>query len=216
MRRKIETYRGLSVPGILVALILMTVGPAIADHHEKAKEAGEHAMAAGPAEGLGGAGMAYMKSWDRAAEKLISLAEAMPVEKYTWRPAEGVRSTSETFMHVAGGNFFLSRPLGAEIPEGIGRELEKETDKAKVVATLKQSLDHARAAVQGFDVAKLAEEVEVFGQTMTYGDVLMILGGHVQEHLGQSIAYARMNGVVPPWSRPADPAGDGAAEEGGE
>ncbi len=143
----------------------------------------------------------YLRNWDDVTGKLVALAEAVPAEKYTWRPAEGVRSVSEVYMHVAGGNFYLPSALGAELPPGLSREIEKETDKAKVVAALKDSIAHARKAVEGADLATLGQEVELFGRKMTRADVLLILLSHAHEHLGQAIAYARSNGVAPPWSR---------------
>ena len=143
----------------------------------------------------------YLRNWDDVTGKLVALAEAVPAEKYTWRPAEGVRSVSEVYMHVAGGNFFLPTALGAELPAGVSREMEKETDKAKVVAALKDSIAHARKAVEGADPATLGQEVELFGRKMTRADALLALLSHAHEHLGQAIAYARSNGVAPPWSR---------------
>ena len=143
----------------------------------------------------------YLRNWDDVTGKLVSLAEAVPAEKYTWRPAEGVRSVSEVYMHVVGGNFFLPSGLGAELPPGLSRELEKETDKAKVVTALKDSIAHARKAVEGLAPGTLGQEVELFGRKMTRADVLLILLSHAHEHLGQAIAYARSNGVTPPWSQ---------------
>ena len=143
----------------------------------------------------------YLRNWDRVTGMLVALAEAVPAEKYTWRPAEGVRSVSEVYMHVAGANFYLPRALGVALPPGLSRELEKETDKAKVVAALKDSIAHARKAVEGADPATLGQEVELFGRKLTRADALLALLSHAHEHLGQAIAYARSNGVVPPWSR---------------
>jgi len=154
----------------------------------------------------------YMRWWDRAAGQVQSLAEAVPADKYGWRPAEGVRSISEAYMHVAAANYGLSRALGAAVPEGVDPgNLESVTEKAAVLAALDASLSHARSALEAMATDQLGEEVELFGMKLTKGDVTMILLGHLQEHLGQSIAYARMNGVVPPWSEPAP-----AADEGGE
>ncbi len=144
---------------------------------------------------------AFLRNWDDVTGKLVSLAEALPAEKYTWKPAEGVRSVAEVYTHVAGGNFFLPRAVGIDPPAGLSREMLSETDKAKVVAMLRDSIAHARKAVEGADPAKLGAEVELFGRKMTGADALLALLSHAHEHLGQSIAYARSNGVVPPWSQ---------------
>ncbi len=144
---------------------------------------------------------AFLRNWDDVSAKLLSLAEAVPAEKYTWRPAEGVRSVAEVFTHVAGGNYFLPRALGAEMPAGLSRDMQKETDKTKVVEMLRASIAHARAAVDATSQATLLEEVELFGRKMTRADALLALLSHSHEHLGQAIAYARSNAVVPPWSQ---------------
>ena len=142
----------------------------------------------------------FLRQLGDAEEKLIALAEATPADKFTWRPAQGVRSVSEVFMHVAGGNYFLSTFLGVKPPEGVGRDIEKITDKAKVVETLRQSFAHARRAAEGVSDADLERQVKLFGNDSTFRGVLFLMATHAHEHLGQSIAYARMNGITPPWS----------------
>ncbi len=134
-------------------------------------------------------------------KKLVALAEAMPQEKYGWRPGDGIRSVSEVYMHVAGGNYFLSTFLGTKMPEGLSRDMEKTvTEKAKVVEALKKSFDHARKAVEATPDSDLDKKVKFFGQEPSERMMLIVLVSHGHEHLGQSIAYARTNGVAPPWS----------------
>jgi uncharacterized damage-inducible protein DinB len=140
-------------------------------------------------------------------KKLVALAEAMPQEKYGWRPGEGVRSVSEVYMHVAGGNYFLPSFLGAKMPEGFSRDMEKTvTEKAKVVDALKRSFDHARKAVEATPDSDLDKKVKFFGQEPSERMMMIVLVSHGHEHLGQSIAYARTNGVAPPWSEGPPPA----------
>ena len=134
-------------------------------------------------------------------KKLVALAEATPQEKYGWRPAPGVRSVSEVYIHVAGGNYFLPTFLGAKMPEGLSRDMEKTvTEKPKVVEALKKSFDHARKAVEATPDSDLDKKVKFFGQEPSERMMLIVLVSHGHEHLGQSIAYARMNGITPPWS----------------
>jgi uncharacterized damage-inducible protein DinB len=134
-------------------------------------------------------------------KKLVSLAEAIPQDKYGWRPGPGVRSVSEVYMHVAGGNYFLSTFLGTKMPEGFTRDMEKTvTEKPKVVEALKKSFEHARKAVESTPDSDLDKKVKFFGQEPSERMMLIVLVSHGHEHLGQSIAYARTNGVVPPWS----------------
>ena len=134
--------------------------------------------------------------------KMVRLAEATPQEKFTWRPGEGVRSISEVYLHVAGGNFGYPTLLGMQPPAGIERRgLEKSTtEKAKVVQLLKQSFDHMRQAAEKTSDADLDKPVKLFGREASYREVLLQAVTHAHEHLGQSIAYARMNGIVPPWT----------------
>lgn len=141
-------------------------------------------------------------------KKLVGLAEAMPAERYGWRPAEGVRSVSEIYVHVAGGNYMLPTILGIKRPEGmVARDMEKTiTDKAKVIDALKTSFVHARRAVESVPDADLDKSVKFFGTDKTERQMLILILNHAHEHLGQSIAYARMNGVAPPWSEGAPPA----------
>ncbi len=144
-----------------------------------------------------------VRSLDDAQEKLVALAEAFPAEKYTWRPGEGVRSVGEVFAHVAGGNYFLPTLWGAKPPAGVNpRGFEKEGgDKAKTIDNLKKSFDAVKQTIAAVPEADLDKSVKVFDHEGTVREVLLIIATHAHEHLGQSIAYARTNGVVPPWSR---------------
>lgn len=138
---------------------------------------------------------------DAAAEKLISLAEAMPQEKYTWRPGEGVRSVSEVYTHIVSGVYFILKYTGIDPPADLNRESLKDmTDKEKVIAALKQSMEFARQGVRKVSVADLEKKTNFFGESVSYRWLLLQMTIHMHEHLGQSIAYARMNGVIPPWS----------------
>jgi uncharacterized damage-inducible protein DinB len=134
------------------------------------------------------------------SKKIVELAEAMPASKYNWRPGPGVRSVSEVYMHIAGGNYFLATFAGAKPPSYDTQNLEKITDKARVIQELKKSFEYLRmVALQGTD-ADLDKSIKMFGNDTTHRGALMSALNHLHEHLGQSIAYARMNGVVPPWS----------------
>lgn len=141
----------------------------------------------------------FTANLNEVQEKLFELAEATPADAYAWRPAPGVRSISEVYMHIAGGNYFLATFLGVDPPK-MNLDLEKKvTKKADVLAELKKSFDHLRSAANG--VSDLEKPVKMFGNTTSHRGVLVTMLNHLHEHLGQSIAYARMNGVVPPWSR---------------
>ncbi|MGC2332691.1 MAG: DinB family protein [Candidatus Acidiferrales bacterium] len=139
-----------------------------------------------------------------AQDELVSLAQAMPQEKYTWRPEEGVRSVSEVYLHVAAGNFGLTAVAGAPPYPGFKFQgFEKSTtDKTKIIDLLNQSFDYAEKSIANMSDADMSKPRNFQGFN-TVGAVVFHIVAHAHEHLGQSIAYARMNGVVPPWTAAA-------------
>ena len=138
-----------------------------------------------------------------AQEKLAALAEATPADKYGWRPAEGVRSTGEVFMHVAAANYGLPTFWGVAAPEGFEfQSYEKSiTAKADIQKALAESFAHMKKSLEAADDAALQKQIELFGMKSSVRGAYMLLLSHAHEHLGQSIAYARSNGIVPPWSK---------------
>jgi uncharacterized damage-inducible protein DinB len=135
-------------------------------------------------------------------DKFTRLAEAIPAEKYTWRPSADVRSFSEVFLHVSAANFNLYKLVGTPPPTGFDvRTLEKSTtEKAKVIATLKDSFAHAKKAITAMSDADLEKSMDWFGGKNSERGILLFIVRHAAEHLGQSIAYARSIGIVPPWT----------------
>ena len=141
-------------------------------------------------------------------KQVISLAQAVPEEKYAWRPAPGVRSFREVFLHIAYGNQLLldiSTGLkGEALQSRIAAQMKSEAEpltKAQVLEKLAGAFQAARSALEGARAAALTREVDFFGTAATQRGILATLDTHVAEHLGQAIAYARMNGIVPPWSK---------------
>lgn len=144
-----------------------------------------------------------------AREKLEGLAEAIPEDAYGWRPGEGVRSVGEVFIHVAADNYLLPAILGVEAPAETGITTDyatvqayegQELSKAEIVANLRASFDHLEEAVASTRT-DLDRTATAFGTEFTTGGLWTMAVTHLHEHLGQGIAYARSNGVVPPWSR---------------
>ena len=145
----------------------------------------------------------FLSSLAGAEEKFVSLAEATPWDKYSWRPSEGVRSVCEVFLHIAGANYLFANPLGGKVPATVDvRNIEKcPASRDQVVATMKASFTHLRNAVIATSETTADTGTEIFGMKMTRRALLMFTAEHAGEHLGQSIAYARMNKIVPPWSK---------------
>jgi uncharacterized damage-inducible protein DinB len=139
---------------------------------------------------------------DGVNKKFLSLAEALPQDKYNWRPSSDSRSFAEVFLHVAGERYFILGLMGAAPPPGFdGKTFEKSTtDKAKIVEELNKSWDYTRKTIQGMANADYAKLLPKLGPDANEGDVIYILVADAHEHLGQLIAYARVNGIVPPWT----------------
>ena len=141
-------------------------------------------------------------------DKFLRLAEAIPADKFNWRPAPDVRSFAEVFLHVSAANYNLYKLFGTPPPSNVDlKTLEKSTtDKAKVIATLKDSFAHARKAITAMPDANLDKSLDWFGGKNTQRGILLFIVRHAAEHLGQSIAYARFVGIVPPWTEDAQKA----------
>lgn len=137
--------------------------------------------------------------FETVADKLVQLAEAIPADKYSWRPADGVRSVSESLMHVAAANYFFPSLVGQAMPEGVNpRAFEKEhTEKDDVLEVFKGSL---KALTKMLELGDLDKDV-AFGKPMSRLGFYHTAISHSHEHLGQMIAYARSIGVAPPWSQ---------------
>ena len=135
-------------------------------------------------------------------KQLIELAEATPADKFAWRPAPGVRSTSEVYMHIAIANFYLLSVTGLKEPK-VTNKLEKTvTSKADVIDWLKRSLEAVKAARAQLKPGDLERKVKIGNKVVTVDGMYLRIIIHNNEHMGQLVAYARMNGIVPPWSQP--------------
>lgn len=158
------------------------------------------ALAQAPVPGIRGD---FLTSYGQVERKLEQLAEVTPWEKYSWRPAAGVRSVCEVFLHVAGDGYVLGEPFGVKPPAGVDLKTIETcpADKAKVMATLKASYAAFKASVTAMKDADLDQDATIFGFKQSKRAWLLGAAEHAGEHLGQSIAYARMNGIVPPWSK---------------
>jgi hypothetical protein len=147
-------------------------------------------------------GQGWLPEFTLTSRNLLQLAEATPAEKFAWRPAPGVRSISEVYMHLALGNHYLLEQAGvkstldrSKLPKAPEKSI---TAKADVITMLRDSLD---AVSKGYQAADRQQKVKLFQKETTAEGVFLRILLHNNEHLGQSIAYARMNGITPPWSQ---------------
>jgi uncharacterized damage-inducible protein DinB len=144
----------------------------------------------------------YDGEWMHVSQQLIALAEATPADKFSWRPAAGVRSTSEVCMHIVTANFFYLSVTGLKTPADMTENMEKTvTSKADVIAWLKRSLDAVRTAHAAATPKDLERKVKISDRDATVDGIYLRAIVHANEHMGQLVAYARMTGVVPPWSK---------------
>jgi uncharacterized damage-inducible protein DinB len=155
-----------------------------------------------PAQAPEGIWQGYEGEWRHVSQQLIALAEATPAEKYSWRPAPGVRSTSEVYMHIAVANFYLLSVTGAKMPADLNENMEKTvTSKAEVIGWLKRSLEAVKTAHATTTPKDLERRVKIADRQATVDGMYLRIIIHANEHMGQLIAYARMTGIVPPWSK---------------
>jgi uncharacterized damage-inducible protein DinB len=181
------------------------------------------------AQQTGGFTTEYLHEFDQTSEHVIQLAGAIPADKFGWRPAPGVRSISEVYVHIATANFLLLGLTGIKLPAEYypdikpsadgkpdlqaifarTKQLEQTvTDKEQVIRMLKQSFDAVRAQLTAATPVELDKPEVFFNEKTTLRGIYLRLLAHLNEHYGQSIAYARVNGVVPPWSQPMPGGGE--------
>lgn len=196
-----------SRPAVRAALALGALAAlATAPHAVQAQSSNGNASTSPPA-----ATAALLRDIAGLEQKLVALAEAMPEASYDWRPGQGVRSVGEVVMHVAADNYFLPVFAGVDAPAATGIKPgdypsvqayeQRKATKAEAIQALRDSFVHLRAAMEGTDEAFLGRTADLFGNQMSGLDLWVMTATHLHEHLGQSIAYARSNGVVPPWSQ---------------
>lgn len=150
----------------------------------------------------------FMADLDTLQSKFLALANAFPAEKYAWRPSSGVRSVGEVFMHVA-SEYYVFAPMayGAArsplIPRGQDsfKKFESASTKQDVLEHLNEGFAYAKQSINGLDASQLSGSRKLFGGDHTIIETSFIMTDDLHEHLGQLIAYARMNGVAPPWSK---------------
>lgn len=145
----------------------------------------------------------FLSHFERSSAKIRQLAQVVPEDLYTWSPGEGVMEIGHVYMHIARYNFmYLEDNLGIPAPEDLDlATLEEIRGKGDVVAILERSVEHVREHVSAMSAEKLTAETALYGRRVAGWAVLFQLLAHMNEHVGQSVSYARMNGIIPPWSR---------------
>jgi uncharacterized damage-inducible protein DinB len=140
----------------------------------------------------------FMGQIDFVKGRLMQLAEAMPEESYSWTPGEGVRSVGEVYVHVAQSNCYMLSLVKGEKPDM--SEGSIESDKKTAIAMMEKAFSVIKEEAAKFSEEDLNKEIEAFGMKFSVRNFMVTMIAHLHEHLGQSIAYARMNGITPPWN----------------
>jgi len=138
-----------------------------------------------------------------AGGKIQELADAIPDKKYTYKPGKDVRSTGQVLLHVVQGNYMYAKFSGAPPPMSTDEltKLDSQTmEPARIRQMLKDSYDWAARAIRDVPDSELDTQVDYFGVKITKRAMMLVLMSHSHEHLGQLIAYARANNIVPPWT----------------
>jgi uncharacterized damage-inducible protein DinB len=182
----------------IVAMAIVAATPLTAAVRS-ARAQHELRQAAPPAIPKSGVRAELLHDLDDMQKKILSLAMAVPADKYGWRPGRGVRSVSEVYMHIAGGNYTLVSFVG-DHPMLDTRSFERITEKPRIIEELRKSFEYLRDTIINTTDADLDKPIHMFGNDSTERAAFMLALNHLHEHLGQSVAYARMNGIVPPWS----------------
>ncbi len=183
-----KNFRLTILAVLLCAVSLATFG----------QEKGKEKTAALP----GGVAGSFLKQSARVQGQMEALLGAIPQEKFNWRPMEGVRSIAESFMHAGGGNYLFLGQLGGSAPKGFEESTYEKslTDKTQILDALRKSFDAVNEAIRNTPESSYGKTVKFFGMDVTILDLIFAAATHQHELLGQQIAYARMNGVVPPWT----------------
>lgn len=135
---------------------------------------------------------------DFVKSRMLQLAEVMPNDKYDWMPSEGVRTFGEIFVHTAEANYYFISLITGDTSNL--KQEKSTTEKEEVLTMLNKSFDWLKEEANKLTEKDLNREVEAFGMKFSVRNFLVTLLNHCHEHLGQSIAYARINRITPPWS----------------
>lgn len=145
----------------------------------------------------------FLNNYNLTTDKVAQLAGEIPENSYDWRPSEGIRSIREVVLHIASANYFFASQLGIETPKGVDPQAMEQSgmSKEEAISTLKESVAFMQDSLDSVSEEDLNTKMDFFGNEVTKRQVMLSMGTHASEHLGQLIAYARMNEITPPWSQ---------------
>jgi hypothetical protein len=146
---------------------------------------------------------------DGLRKKFMALAKAVPAERLTWRPMDGTRSFREVFAHVAAEGNTETAMFGRPLPAGSLADFDAEEARLKklpndqLIAAMDRAMQSLSATLGGLSRARINTPITYYGQSTLPRVATTYTLNDLHEHLGQLVAYARMNTIVPPWTRKA-------------
>lgn len=188
-----KTQSGLMVAGMAV---LMAASGALAQQAAPAASAApDMTPVANPVSGFVKGGVA------RYQKNMVAAAEAMPAEKYGFKPSPEMNSFGHLAVHIAqSNNTFCSKISGQAAPDV---KIAETDPKDKLVAAMKDSFAFCAAALDKVDDSKLGEQIILFGsRPISRGGALVALGGSWTDHYATEAIYLRLNGILPPTAQP--------------
>jgi uncharacterized damage-inducible protein DinB len=174
----------------------------------KAQDASPPVDTGSPGTSAGSVATDLLADLSTVETKIVDLATAIPENKYNWQP-DSARSVRKVLLHVAADNYLMPAMIGFTPDPATGITTDYATGAAfearnlpkdSVIAELRKSFAFVKQSLQGTTASAMAGPVTMFGQPFTGQSAWILAVTHVHEHLGQLIAYARTNGVKPPWS----------------
>jgi hypothetical protein len=144
---------------------------------------------------------------DALRKKFMALAKAVPADKLSWRPMKGTRSFHDVFAHVAAEGNTETAMFGAKLPAGSLADFDAEEARLgklpddQLIAAMDQSMQSLSATLAGLSLDRINTSITYYGQPTLPRVATTYTLNDLHEHLGQLVSYARMNQIVPPWSR---------------
>ncbi|MFI5094956.1 MAG: DinB family protein [Candidatus Acidiferrales bacterium] len=179
--------------GALVVIVVLAAMPAFA---QEAKKATETKPVASPSQ-------AVLEAWNEVGRKLIAIAEDLPEDKYDYKPNPASRTFVAQLLHVAASMyFFTDEAVGKKARFGDDPKRDELKTKEQVVAFVKKSVEDGTDLIKSKGDSGMAGTVVLGKQTYRLSDLAYELIEHSGEHYGQLVVYYRINGMVPPESRP--------------
>jgi uncharacterized damage-inducible protein DinB len=138
----------------------------------------------------------FLPTWERAGTFTLAYAEAMPADKYDFRPTPEVRTFAEQLLHIAGSNAFFGN-LVSKLPQP-EVDLKGATTKAEIMSAVGAVFGYCAECIRAMPTAEVEEPINLFDQNFTKDQVVLLMRDHVTHHRGQTVIYLRLNGIVPP------------------